>query len=487
MRMPFTIVSTCNWRFRVYNDGSFVIWVKIISKHRINRFVTLGFFSSVVHSNRPVNFSSNSPRPKFIRFIWPSIWTRSVSSVWPQLLMNVWSLSPEVLNRTETIPRWIYSNWSSRIWERNFSIISIVIGNWSITLMPWRTSNIPKQIANFDANVEIGTPYDVWQSSKGHGSSLSGLLHRLLAHLDEADLDEVLTSLATTIEEHHHANLLVAATLYELAGDYPSSVQICSNYISQLILDRQCRSVPITSANWSSIVSADLFQLHQPTDPRSSPHPLRHPPRSSTILLNAFRSIRRPMENIRTIRNTFFSWTFIPSSISISALANRNGLFSSSNSWNCSPMAKILTKINVLDNSSPPIDRWVVDILSLHYEHEHWSRASSCNNSFHTYVWPRSKLICWWFNKVSRPRWPKKKEINTNTFVEQRRKIWFIWPNLLTCNRNRLHVRSCDRSIGSVNRRISTIMITICPFISSFFFIDKDRHQKWSIECDRTH
>lgn len=60
----------------------------------------------------------------------------------------------------------------------------------------------------------------------------------MLPQADEADLDEIFTCLATTIEEHHHSKPLVAATLYELASDYQSAVQICSNYISQLILDR---------------------------------------------------------------------------------------------------------------------------------------------------------------------------------------------------------------------------------------------------------
>ena len=67
---------------------------------------------------------------------------------------------------------------------------------------------------------------------------LLGLLHRLFSHLDPSDLEELFVSLATTIEEHHHSRLLVAAYLYELVNDAPSSIRLASTAISQLILDR---------------------------------------------------------------------------------------------------------------------------------------------------------------------------------------------------------------------------------------------------------
>jgi len=93
-----------------------------------------------------------------------------------------------------------------------------------------------------------------------------GLLHRLLAQQDQADLDELFTSLATTIEEHHHSNLLVAATLYELAGDYQSAVSIGSKYISQLILDRLL--MPSSAATPLPFVYdfAQRLQIHSTID-----------------------------------------------------------------------------------------------------------------------------------------------------------------------------------------------------------------------------
>jgi hypothetical protein len=47
-----------------------------------------------------------------------------------------------------------------------------------------------------------------------------------------------LISLATTIEEHHRSNLLVASALFELADDYLSCIRLASEYITQIILDR---------------------------------------------------------------------------------------------------------------------------------------------------------------------------------------------------------------------------------------------------------
>jgi hypothetical protein len=65
-----------------------------------------------------------------------------------------------------------------------------------------------------------------------------GLLHRLFSHLDDSDIDDVFISIATTIEEHHHSQLLVASALFELARDYSSCIRLASEYMTQLILDR---------------------------------------------------------------------------------------------------------------------------------------------------------------------------------------------------------------------------------------------------------
>ncbi|CAF3627053.1 unnamed protein product [Rotaria sp. Silwood1] len=65
-----------------------------------------------------------------------------------------------------------------------------------------------------------------------------GLLHQLLSNLDDSDIDDVLISLATTIEEHHRSHILVASALFELAHDYSSCIRLASEYITQLILDR---------------------------------------------------------------------------------------------------------------------------------------------------------------------------------------------------------------------------------------------------------
>ncbi|CAF4920007.1 unnamed protein product [Rotaria sp. Silwood1] len=61
------------------------------------------------------------------------------------------------------------------------------------------------------------------------------LLHR---HLDDSDIDDILISLATTIEEYHRSKLLVVSALFELAGDYSSCIRIACDYITQTILDR---------------------------------------------------------------------------------------------------------------------------------------------------------------------------------------------------------------------------------------------------------
>lgn len=45
-------------------------------------------------------------------------------------------------------------------------------------------------------------------------------------------------SLATTIEEYHRSNILVASALFELAHDYSSCLRLASEYITQIILDR---------------------------------------------------------------------------------------------------------------------------------------------------------------------------------------------------------------------------------------------------------
>jgi hypothetical protein len=47
-----------------------------------------------------------------------------------------------------------------------------------------------------------------------------------------------LISLATTIEEHHRSNLLVASSLFELGRDYSSCIRLASEYLTQIILDR---------------------------------------------------------------------------------------------------------------------------------------------------------------------------------------------------------------------------------------------------------
>lgn len=65
-----------------------------------------------------------------------------------------------------------------------------------------------------------------------------GLLHRLFSHLDDSDVDDVLLSLAATIEEYHRSHLLVASALYELARDYPACIRLASEYMTQIILDR---------------------------------------------------------------------------------------------------------------------------------------------------------------------------------------------------------------------------------------------------------
>ncbi|CAF3750017.1 unnamed protein product [Rotaria sp. Silwood1] len=64
------------------------------------------------------------------------------------------------------------------------------------------------------------------------------LLHRLFSHLDDSDIDDILISLATTIEEYHRSKLLVVSALFELAGDYSSCIRIACDYITQTILDR---------------------------------------------------------------------------------------------------------------------------------------------------------------------------------------------------------------------------------------------------------
>ncbi|CAF4681405.1 unnamed protein product, partial [Rotaria sp. Silwood2] len=64
------------------------------------------------------------------------------------------------------------------------------------------------------------------------------LLHRLFSHLDDSDIDDILISLETTIEEHHRSKLLVVSALFELADDYSSCIRIACDYITQTILDR---------------------------------------------------------------------------------------------------------------------------------------------------------------------------------------------------------------------------------------------------------
>jgi hypothetical protein len=67
----------------------------------------------------------------------------------------------------------------------------------------------------------------------------------------------VLISLATTIEEHHRSNLLVASALYELARDYSSCIRLASEYITQIILDRL-----LISSSTSSL-SPFVYELAQ--------------------------------------------------------------------------------------------------------------------------------------------------------------------------------------------------------------------------------
>ncbi|CAF1213778.1 unnamed protein product [Rotaria magnacalcarata] len=82
-----------------------------------------------------------------------------------------------------------------------------------------------------------------------------GLLHQLLSHIDDVDIDDTLISLATTIEEHHRSHLLVASALFELAHDYSSSLRLASEYMTQLILDR----LLIPSSSSSSTLSPFSF------------------------------------------------------------------------------------------------------------------------------------------------------------------------------------------------------------------------------------
>lgn len=91
-----------------------------------------------------------------------------------------------------------------------------------------------------EQNGRVGTRYNARASTDRtvRLSFCSGLLHRLFSHLDEADVDDVLLGLATTVESHHRSRLLVASALFELARDYPSSIRLASEYITQIILDR---------------------------------------------------------------------------------------------------------------------------------------------------------------------------------------------------------------------------------------------------------
>ena len=84
-----------------------------------------------------------------------------------------------------------------------------------------------------------------------------GLLHRLFSHLDDADVDDVLVNLATTIEEHHRSNILVASALYELSGNSSSSLRIASEYVTQRIIDR------LLIPNCTSTLSSFVYQLAQ--------------------------------------------------------------------------------------------------------------------------------------------------------------------------------------------------------------------------------
>ncbi|CAF1170741.1 unnamed protein product [Rotaria sp. Silwood1] len=80
-----------------------------------------------------------------------------------------------------------------------------------------------------------------------------GLLHQLLSNLDDSDIDDVLISLATTIEEHHRSHILVASALFELAHDYSSCIRLASEYITQLILDRLLISSSSTLSPFSFV------------------------------------------------------------------------------------------------------------------------------------------------------------------------------------------------------------------------------------------
>ncbi|CAM4894827.1 unnamed protein product [Rotaria socialis] len=78
-----------------------------------------------------------------------------------------------------------------------------------------------------------------------------GLLHQLLSHIDDVDIDDTLISLAATIEEHHRSHLLVASALFELAHDYSSALRLASEYMTQLILDRLL--IPSSSSSSSTL------------------------------------------------------------------------------------------------------------------------------------------------------------------------------------------------------------------------------------------
>lgn len=63
-------------------------------------------------------------------------------------------------------------------------------------------------------------------------------MQKLFRGTDESQLDEVLISLASTIEEHHQNRILVASFLYELSSDFQSAIRLASDYMAQIILDR---------------------------------------------------------------------------------------------------------------------------------------------------------------------------------------------------------------------------------------------------------
>jgi hypothetical protein len=85
----------------------------------------------------------------------------------------------------------------------------------------------------------------------------SALLHRLLAQSDPDEINDVLIGLATTIEEHHQANILIAAMLFELAEEYQRCLNVLCNNITQIILDRLL--IPSSTATPSPFV----YQLAQ--------------------------------------------------------------------------------------------------------------------------------------------------------------------------------------------------------------------------------